>query len=67
MAVKAVLFDAYGTLLKSDLMAIPRRIVADHGLSASVEDVSRSTIPRVCCVSLASRPTARRTSSSSSR
>ncbi len=40
--VKAVLFDAYGTLLRNDeLTAVPRRIVTDHGLSASVEDVQR--------------------------
>jgi 2-haloalkanoic acid dehalogenase type II len=42
MAVKAVLFDAYGTLLESDLVAIPRRIVADHGLAVSVEEVWRA-------------------------
>jgi 2-haloalkanoic acid dehalogenase type II len=40
--VKAVIFDAYGTLLRNeDLMAIPRRMVADHGLSAHVDDVLR--------------------------
>ncbi|PYM12259.1 MAG: hypothetical protein DMD81_24405 [Candidatus Rokuibacteriota bacterium] len=39
MPVKAITFDAYGTLLRSDLRLIPERIVADHGLSASVEDV----------------------------
>ncbi len=40
MPVKAVLFDAYGTLVKNEeLMLIPRRIVADHALSAGVEDV----------------------------
>jgi HAD superfamily hydrolase (TIGR01493 family) len=33
-AVKAVLFDAYGTLLRNeDMMLIPRRIVADNGLA----------------------------------
>jgi 2-haloacid dehalogenase len=43
--VKAVLFDAYGTLLRNeDLMLIPRRIVADHGLSLPVEDVLRAWI-----------------------
>src|SRR5689334_10626973 len=39
MPVKAITFDAYGTLLRSDLRRIPERIVADHGLSASVDDV----------------------------
>jgi len=40
MPIKAVLFDAYGTLLQNEeMMQIPRRIVADHGLSASVDDV----------------------------
>ena len=40
MPVKAVLFDAYGTLLRNeDLLRIPRRIVADHALSAPVRDV----------------------------
>jgi 2-haloalkanoic acid dehalogenase type II len=42
MSVKAVIFDAYGTLLRNeDLMLIPRRIVADHGLSVSSDDVLR--------------------------
>ena len=42
MAVKAVTFDAYGTLLRNeDLMLIPRRIVADHGLLVPIEDVYR--------------------------
>jgi len=32
---KAVIFDAYGTLLRNDDLAlIPKQIVADHGLSA---------------------------------
>jgi 2-haloalkanoic acid dehalogenase type II len=45
MAVKAVTFDAYGTLLRNeDLMLIPRRIVADHGLSVPIEDVWRAVI-----------------------
>ena len=45
MAIKAVTFDAYGTLLRDDdLMLIPRRIVADHGLSVSVDDVLRTWI-----------------------
>ena len=40
---KAVIFDAYGTLLRNDdLMLIPRRIVADHGLSAGIDDVWRA-------------------------
>jgi 2-haloalkanoic acid dehalogenase type II len=42
MAIKAVIFDAYGTLLRNeDMMIIPRRIVGDHGLRADVEDVWR--------------------------
>ena len=37
---KAVIFDAYGTLLRNDDLAlIPKQIVADHGLSAPVDDV----------------------------
>jgi 2-haloalkanoic acid dehalogenase type II len=40
--IKAVIFDAYGTLLKNEeLTLVPRRMVADHGLSAPVEDVLR--------------------------
>ena len=39
---KAVIFDAYGTLLRDDgLVRIPRQIVADHGLSAGAEEVQR--------------------------
>jgi 2-haloalkanoic acid dehalogenase type II len=35
-----VTLDAYGTLLRNeDLMLIPRRIVADHGLAVHVDDV----------------------------
>ncbi|OLD36883.1 MAG: hypothetical protein AUI57_13010 [Candidatus Rokubacteria bacterium 13_1_40CM_2_68_8] len=42
MPVKAVTFDAYGTLLRNeDLMLIPRRIVADHGLAVPIVDVYR--------------------------
>jgi 2-haloalkanoic acid dehalogenase type II len=42
MPVKAVTFDAYGTLLRNDdLMLIPQRIVADHGLPVRIEDVYR--------------------------
>jgi hypothetical protein len=42
MPIKAVTFDAYGTLLRNeDLMLIPRRIVADHGLSVPIDDVWR--------------------------
>jgi len=45
MAIKVVTFDAYGTLLRNeDLMLIPRRIVADHGLSVSVDEVLRTWI-----------------------
>src|SRR5438094_6692159 len=40
MRFRAVTFDAYGTLLRNeDLMLIPRRIVADHGLPVRPEDV----------------------------
>jgi 2-haloalkanoic acid dehalogenase type II len=42
MPVKAVTFDAYGTLLRNEeLMLIPRRMVGDHGLSVRIEDVYR--------------------------
>jgi 2-haloacid dehalogenase/putative hydrolase of the HAD superfamily len=42
MPVKAVTFDAYGTLLRNeDLMLVPQRIVADHGLSVRVDDILR--------------------------
>jgi 2-haloacid dehalogenase len=42
MPIKAVLFDAYGTLLRNeDLMLIPRRIVTDHGLPVPIGDVWR--------------------------
>ena len=45
MPFKAVTFDAYGTLLRNeDLMLIPRRIVADHGVSVPVDDVWRAWI-----------------------
>jgi molybdopterin-binding protein len=37
---KAVIFDAYGTLLRDDDLAlIPRQIVIDHRLSVPVHDV----------------------------
>jgi 2-haloalkanoic acid dehalogenase type II len=40
---KAVIFDAYGTLLRDDGLArIPRQIVADHRLTARIEDVWRA-------------------------
>src|SRR5882672_7424144 len=40
--IKAVTFDAYGTLLRNeDLRLVPSRIVADHGLSVSVDEVYR--------------------------
>jgi 2-haloalkanoic acid dehalogenase type II len=40
---KAVIFDAYGTLLRNDdLVLVPRRIVADHALSAHIDDVWRA-------------------------
>ena len=42
MPIRAVTFDAYGTLVRNeDLRAIPRRIVADHGLAVSVDEVLR--------------------------
>ncbi|HXH13805.1 MAG TPA: HAD family hydrolase [Alphaproteobacteria bacterium] len=42
MPIKAVTFDAYGTLLRNEnLMLIPRRIVEDHGLSVPIDDVWR--------------------------
>ncbi|HEX9818720.1 MAG TPA: HAD family hydrolase [Methylomirabilota bacterium] len=45
MPIRAVTFDAYGTLLRNeDLTVIPRRIVADHGLSVSTDDVLRTWI-----------------------
>ncbi len=45
MTIRAVTFDAYGTLLRNeDLRLIPRRIVADHGLSVSADDVWRMWI-----------------------
>src|SRR5215510_9095035 len=40
MPVKAITFDAYGTLVRNEnLLLIPQRIVADHGLSVSSDDV----------------------------
>jgi 2-haloacid dehalogenase len=45
MAIEAVTFDAYGTLLRNeDLTQIPRRIVADHGLAVAVDDVLQEWI-----------------------
>ena len=45
MSIRAVTFDAYGTLLRNeDLTVIPRRIVADHGLSVSTDDVLRTWV-----------------------
>ena len=42
MPIKAVTLDAYGTLVRSEnLVTVPHRIVADHALSAPVEDVFR--------------------------
>ena len=47
MPVKAVVFDAYGTLVRNEgLRRIPQRIVADHGLSARAEDVFDAWIDR---------------------
>lgn len=40
MPIKAITFDAYGTLVRNeDLMLVPQRIIADHHLAATVEDV----------------------------
>lgn len=40
MPIKAITLDAYGTVLRNEnLMLIPQRIVADHRLSVSVDDV----------------------------
>ncbi len=40
---RAVTFDAYGTLLRNDDLAlIPKQIVADHGLSVQIADVWRA-------------------------
>lgn len=45
MSVRAVIFDAYGTLLRNeDVRQIPRRIVADHALPVDAEDVLRAWI-----------------------
>jgi len=42
VTIKAVTFDAYGTLLRNeDMRLIPSRIVTDHGLSVSVDEVYR--------------------------
>jgi 2-haloalkanoic acid dehalogenase type II len=40
MSIRAVIFDAYGTLLKNEGMTlVPQQIVADHALSAGVDGV----------------------------
>ena len=45
MPVKAVTFDAYGTLLRNeDLLQVSRRIVDDHRLAAPIDSVFRSWI-----------------------
>jgi 2-haloalkanoic acid dehalogenase type II len=45
MTVKALTFDAYGTLVRNeDMTLIPRRIVADHGLSVDADEVLRAWI-----------------------
>jgi 2-haloalkanoic acid dehalogenase type II len=47
MPVKAVVFDAYGTLIRNEgLHRVPQHIVADHGLAARVEDVFDAWIDR---------------------
>ena len=45
MPVKAMTFDAYGTLFRNEgLMLIPQRIVADHTLSVRADDLLRQWI-----------------------
>jgi 2-haloalkanoic acid dehalogenase type II len=45
MPVKAITFDAYGTLFRNEnLMLIPQRIVADHELPVRTDDVLRQWI-----------------------
>ena len=47
MPIKAVTFDAYGTLLRNEaLMLIPQRIVCDHALAARAENVLRVWLDR---------------------
>src|SRR5205085_12471694 len=47
MRVKAVVFDAYGTLIRNEgLRGIPQRIVADHGLSARADDLYDAWVAR---------------------
>jgi 2-haloalkanoic acid dehalogenase type II len=47
--IKAVIFDAYGTLVRNDdLRLIPRQIVADHRVSAPVDDVLQRWIDLYC-------------------
>jgi len=42
MPIRAITFDVYGTLLQNEnLISIPQRIVADHGLSVGSDDVWR--------------------------
>ena len=42
MPIKAVTFDAYGTLVRNeDLRLIPRRMVEDHGLGVPADDLLR--------------------------
>ena len=45
MAIRAITFDAYGTLIKNEgLLAVPERIVADHGLTVGVDAVLKRWI-----------------------
>ena len=45
MPIKAVTFDAYGTLVRNeDLRLIPRRIVEDHGLAVPPDDLLRAWV-----------------------
>jgi 2-haloalkanoic acid dehalogenase type II len=47
MPIRAVIFDAYGTLIRNEgLHRVPHHIVADHGLAARVEDVFEVWITR---------------------
>ena len=45
MSIKAITFDAYGTLVRNeDLRLIPRRIVEDHGLAVPADDLLRAWV-----------------------
>src|SRR5262245_41874410 len=43
MPIKAITFDAYGTLIRNErMLTVPERIVADHGLTVGVAAVLKS-------------------------